>query len=187
MIPITDAIGALSRLEAEARFEEATRLACAYPIVQLVRIAPHIDDRLVRAAIAYAVQRRASAREAFEAFVGFVDDETLWTALYAYWAVRPVRQLVWQYADLVGGGVLSEMSASQTVLWFLERGAQPLTVARVIATAFSDDEVLAALHENALGMTHIVALLHCIQWPPDRVARALARRGFLPFEIEMLV
>jgi hypothetical protein len=91
MIPIGDAIGVLARLDAEARFEEATRLACTYPIVQLVRIAPHIDDKLTRAAIAYAVQRRATAREAFEAFVGFVDEETLWTALYAYWAVPPVR------------------------------------------------------------------------------------------------
>jgi hypothetical protein len=36
-------------------------------------------------------------------------------------------------------------------------------------------------------MTHIVALLHCIQWPRARVTAVLERRGLLAFEIEMLV
>ena len=104
-------------------------------------------------------------------------------ALERLWAVDALsKELTWIYAHILGVRVMNVSSASQAALCLLEQGAQPLTVARVLTRSWPDDDVMRALHENAIGYEHAVCLLHCAKCTARRIAEALARTELLAFE-----
>ena len=63
----------------------------------------------------------------------------------------------------------------------------PATVVRVLASRFSDEEVVRALVENGIGYEHSVVVLWCVGWSPARITDVLSKTDKLVFEVRDLL
>jgi hypothetical protein len=184
--PIGDVYAPLVKLPLVWREPLASLVGEVYPIDPIVRLSPRVRDHVVLAALAWAVQRRVSARETFEAFIGFVDDGVLISALARLWAVTPEAQPIAVYASHLDVRGWKALSPSQLALAFLERWAPTHVVARLLTKTFDDDLVLRALLENGVGHETSVLWLRYVGWTPARIAAALSRTDLLAWEVRHL-